>query len=195
MTVSRRFVVGPDECLYLPDRRMRLEYELVARLSPQEYERRMDQGWRKFGRLLFHPVCDACRECRPIRIPVDRFTPDRSQRRALRANADLSLRWAPPIVDAARLDLYRRYHASQADRKGWPEVEKDAEGYAVSFAESPIPAGEMTVWEGEALRAVVIADVTPNVLSAVYHFHDPDCRERGLGTFACCGRSKGRGGS
>ena len=27
-------------------------------------------------------------------------------------------------------------------------------------------------------------DITPNTVSSVYHFHDPDCRDRSLGTFA-----------
>src|SRR3712207_3801905 len=69
MIVLESFTTGPEECMYLPDRQARLEYEFVARLSPEEYERRMNEGWRKFGHLLFHPVCGACRECRPIRVP------------------------------------------------------------------------------------------------------------------------------
>ena len=184
MILLDRFVVGPDECAYLPERQSRMEYALVGRLSSEEYEARMNQGWRKFGHLLFHPVCDACAECRPLRVPVARFAPDRSQRRAAKRNADLTLRWALPTVDAARLALYRRYHAAQTLRRGWPAGEKTAEEYAFSFVENPLPSVEITIWEGNALRAVVLTDVTPGAVSAVYHYHEPDCRERGLGTFA-----------
>lgn len=184
MIVLDRFVVGPEVCAYLPEQRSRLEYERAARLSPAEYEERMNAGWRKFGHLLFHPVCGACRECRPLRVPVAGFTPDRSQRRARRRNADLAIRCAQPSVDAARLALYRRYHAAQAIHRGWPAGEKTAEEYFFSFVRSPLPAVEIAISENEALRAVVLIDVTPNTLSAVYHYHDPDCRERSLGTFA-----------
>ncbi len=59
--------------MYLPEQQATLDYEIVARLSPEEYETRMNQGWRKFGAIVFHPVCADCRECRPIRIPVARF--------------------------------------------------------------------------------------------------------------------------
>ena len=38
---------------------------------------------------------------------------------------------------------------------------------------------------GEILCAVALTDVTPHVVSGVYHFHAPDdaLRKRGLGTF------------
>ena len=160
-----------------------MAYELAARLSPEEYEARMNAGWRKFGALLFQPVCTGCRECRPVRIDVSRFAPDRSQRRALRRNADLAVRLAAPGVDAARLDLFHRYHAAQEERKEWPHTAPDAQEYANNFVHNPLPAVEISVWEGSDLRAVVLTEVTPNTVSGIYHYHDPDCRDRGLGTF------------
>lgn len=183
MIVLHRSTGDVHPCAYLPDRDAALEYELVADLTPDEYERRMDAGWRKFGAMLFHPVCRACDECRPLRIPTDRFTPDRSQRRALARNADLSVRYAPPTVDAARLDLYRRYHAAQTDLKNWPASHLDADDYAAHYVHNPLPALEISAWEGDTLRAVSLTDVTPNVVSGVYHYHDPACRDRSLGTF------------
>lgn len=179
-----RFFADEEQCVYLPDRRARLEYEVALGLTPAEYEARMDAGWRKFGRLLFHPVCPSCRACRPIRIPADAFTPDRSQRRAMKRNENLRIAYARPSVDDTRLDLYRRYHDAQTERKGWPEQEKEASDYAASFCDSPIPSVEITLWEEDVLRAVVLTEVTPNVVSGVYHYHDPDLRDRSLGTFA-----------
>ena len=184
MRVLDQFVSGPDICQYLPDRMATQEYVVAGQLSPQEYEELMDRGWRKFGLFLFQPICDHCDECRPLRIPIDRFAPDRSQQRAWRKNADLRIQYAPPRVDAARLALYRRYQSSQSALKGWPDTERSAESYARQFVHNPLPGVEISIWEEEQLRAVAIADVTPNVVSGVYHFHDPDCRSRSLGTFA-----------
>jgi len=183
MRILQQFRSGPDTCHYLPDRDATQEYVQVGQLSPQEYEDLMNQGWRKFGPMLFHPVCGGCRECRSLRIPADRFTPDRSQRRTLAHNADLTVRYAQPTVDAARLELYRRYHAAQAVYKGWPDGDRTEKGYVFQFVRNPLPAVEISVWEGAILRAVALTDVTPNVVSGVYHFHEPDCRARGLGTF------------
>ena len=88
------------------------------------------------------------------------------------------------LVDAARLGfVHRRYHAAQAATKGWPDADRTEKGYVFQFVHNPIPSVEISVWEGQSLRAVALADITPQVVSGVYHFHEPDCRERSLGTF------------
>ena len=183
MIVFRRFVAEPHPCAYLPERQATLEYSLVLRLAPEEYEEHMNRGFRKFGLALFQPVCDGCRACRPIRIPVAAFKPDHTQRKTARRNGDLRIAYGPPQLDGERLALYDRYHRWQAVRKGWPEKEADADEYRMSFLQNPIPAVEITLWEGEALRAVVLTEVTPNVVSGIYHYHDPDCAKRSIGTF------------
>jgi arginine-tRNA-protein transferase len=188
MMILHQWKTEKEPCAYLPDRLSRLRYEMVGQITGDEYEARMNAGWRKFGPLLFRPQCPACAECRPIRIPSEIFTPNRSQSRTLTKNADLLVRYNCPTVDETRLHLYRRYHDAQTARKGWPEAEKDESEYQFSFVQNPIPSVEITAWQplpggGEALRLVVLTDITPNVVSGVYHFHDPDMSERGLGTF------------
>jgi arginine-tRNA-protein transferase len=183
MIVLQEFDVVEEKCYYLPDRPARLRYEMVLSLSPDEYEERMNRGWRKFGLLVFQPDCGTCQECRPIRILVEQFSPNRSQRRALKQNSDLTVRFARPTVTKSRLQLYNRYHAWQETRKGWPPTEKDAEDYRFSFLQNPLPAVEVSVWEGEILRAVALTELTPNTVSGIYHYHDPDCADRSLGKF------------
>ncbi|GAB4470036.1 MAG: arginyltransferase [Armatimonadaceae bacterium] len=183
MIVLHRFDVTEDPCFYLPDRVSHLNYEVVLDLSPAEYEERMNRGYRKFGMLVFRPDCPGCQECRPIRILADLFAPNRSQRRALKRNADLQVRYAEPTVDRARLDLYNRYHFWQEHRKNWPPTEKDEEDYRFSFLQNPLPSVEVSVWEGTVLRAVALTELTPNTVSGIYHYHDPDCTDRSLGKF------------
>lgn len=177
-----QFLSEAHACAYLPDRLSTLEYTYSPRLKPEEYEDLMNRGYRKFGPLVFRPVCAGCMECRPVRIPVPTFRPDRSQRRAWKRNLDLEARFDAPAVDAQRLALYHRYHAAQADRKGWRGTDIGLEEYYASFVLNPIPAVEITLWEDGVLRAVVLTDVTPNVVSGVYHYHDPDLSDRSLGT-------------
>ncbi len=183
MIVVHRFKERSLSCAYLPEEQSTIEYEIAVQLSPEEYEARMNTGWRKFGMVLFHPVCKRCNACRPVRILADRFTPDRSQARAWKRNADLQVRTGPPSCDDARLDLYARYHAAQASRKGWQSEVVDAEDYAFRFLHSTVPGVEVSVWDGGALRAVALAEVTPNAVSGIYHYHDPLLADRSLGTF------------
>lgn len=182
MRVLRRITTPPHSCLYLSDQVCSMEYSYVPFLQPAEYQELMNQGYRKFGALAFRPVCPTCRACRPIRISVTGFKPDRSQRRAWRANQHLEVRHASPTVDEVRLDLLHRYQAAQTGRKGWPESEKDAEEYAFSFVENPLPAVEISLWEADQLRAVVLTEVTPDAVSGIYHFYDPELYRQGVGT-------------
>jgi leucyl-tRNA---protein transferase len=183
MRVLQQFWIGPEPCVYLPEETSLLEYEYVGEMTPSELEIRLNAGWRKFGRLLFHPICDVCQECRPVRINVAEFVPNRSQRRCLEYNTDLEITLGPPQVDEERLDLYHRYHLVQEARKGWPETERTAEEYAFSFVENLTPAIEITIRKDGQLLAVVLTDITPNLLSGTYHYHDPAFSERGLGKF------------
>jgi leucyl-tRNA---protein transferase len=181
MIVLQQFNVAEERCFYLPDRPNRLEYEMVFELTPEEYEAKMNAGYRKFGPFLFHPVCDGCRECRPIRILADQFTPNRSQRRALRANADLTIRYQRTTLDDRRLDLYNRYHRWREESRGWPPTEKGAEDYAFTFLENSLPGVEISAWDGGRLLAVALTEITPNTVSGIYHYHDPDEGARSLG--------------
>lgn len=184
MLVLKTVVTGPEPCVYLPEQQMTLENVVVSQLSPEEYEGLMNAGWRKFGTVLFRPICDHCQACRSLRIPVAAFTPNRSQRRAQAGNSDLTVVFDRPCVDEQRLALYRRYHHTKELRQGWPEVEKTADDYIDSFLRSPVPVVEITVWEGAALLAVVLTEVTANIVSGIYHFWEPEAQGRSIGTFA-----------
>ena len=83
-----------------------------------------------------------------------------------------------------RLGLYQRYQAAQTETKGWPDAERTMGSYTRQFVQNPVPSVEISIWEADVLRAVAITDITPSTVSGVYHFHDPDCRSRSLGTFA-----------
>src|SRR4051794_41793521 len=75
------FTTPATSCGYLPDETWRLEYEIVSAMTPAEYQRRLERGWRRFGFSMFHPKCPACQACRSLRGPGETFRPNRSQRR------------------------------------------------------------------------------------------------------------------
>jgi arginyl-tRNA--protein-N-Asp/Glu arginylyltransferase len=191
-----RYVASPSRCGYLPDQQWSLEYDYVAELSPSEYLQFMLDGWRRFGHMLFRPVCANCQACRPLRIRAAEFRPDRSQRRNRRENeGTIELRIGPPAVTRAKLNLYDRYHAFQADHKGWPEhATKDITGYSDSFVHHPFEVEEWCYYLDGRLVGVGYVDALERIednpalqgqtgLSAIYFYYDPDERHRGLGTW------------
>ena len=179
------FTTPPSSCSYLPERNARMRYEIVGQLTSTEYQERLETGWRRFGFSLFRPECETCRACQSIRVPVASFKPDRSQKRAWAANeSEVRLEIGEPSVTREKLKLYDRFHAFQAENKGWPEHgPKDADGYIESFVENPFATEEWCYYLGERLIGVGYVDRLPAGLSAIYFFYDPDERGRSLGTF------------
>jgi arginine-tRNA-protein transferase len=180
-----RFIAPPSRCGYLPQQTWRLEYEQVASISPAEYMERMRGGWRRFGDMLFRPHCPRCTACQSIRVLVDQFSPNRSQRRTRRLNEGaVELRIGTPDVSREKLDLYDRYHAFQAEEKGWPVHDpKDADEYARTFVANPFATQEWCYYLDGRLIGVGYVDDLPGGLSAIYFYYDPDQRTRSLGTW------------
>jgi arginine-tRNA-protein transferase len=192
------YIAAPSPCGYLPEQQWSLEYEYVGTMTPGEYLQRMLDGWRRFGTMLFRPACRSCSACRPLRVLVASFHPDRSQRRCWKTNQGaIELRMGKPSVSRAKLALYDRYHAHQTEAKGWPQhPAKDAASYVDSFVHHPFPVEEWCYYLNNRLVGVGYVDHLPTGpeggrhpgadvrgLSAIYFFYDPAERARSLGTY------------
>jgi leucyl-tRNA---protein transferase len=177
------FIAPPSQCGYLPAQNWSLEYNLVQHMSASEYLERMSNGWRRFGRAVFRPRCQACQACQPLRLVVDRFRPNRNQRRVERANRGVvQLHIQQPKITQAKLNLYDKYHSFQALAKGWPQhPAKDAESYGTSFVQNPFPTQEWCYYLGPRLIGVGYVDDLPGAMSGIYFYYDPDERPRSLG--------------
>ena len=182
---SYRFIAPPSPCGYLPDRWQSLEYHVDPGIRPEAYMDRMAAGWRRFGETLFKPRCGGCSACRSIRVDVDRFRPDRSQRRAARANrGEVMLQIGEPAVTRENLELYRRFHADRAETKGWPSQDDEGPGdYRSSFVANPFPTEEWRYRLDRELVGIGYVDTLPGGLSAIYFIHEPAHRNRSLGTW------------
>lgn len=178
------FTTPPHECSYLPNETAELRYEIIATMSAGEYQDRLAQGWRHFGYSLFRPQCASCRACQSLRVLVERFRPNRSQRRAWQANQDVKVTIGEPSVSDEKLELYDRFHQFQVGFKNWPEhAPKEEDSYLESFVDNPVPTDEWRYTVEDRLIGVGYVDRLPQALSAIYFYYDPDERERSLGTF------------
>ena len=185
MQVLQEGTSGDERCVYLPDQLSRVRYRLIDRCSPKVYGEMLERGWRRFGRVFFRPACEACQECRSLRLPMDAFRPNRSMRRTLQRNRDLTLRLQPVSLSRQHLELYDRYHADMAERKGWKEKSISPFDYYQTFVEGHQEfAHEILFFLDERLVAVGLVDILPNALSAVYCYYEPEERKRSLGVFS-----------
>jgi len=180
------FQTDPDPCSYLPDRQWSLVYKIVLHMTPEDYQRHLDRGWRRFGHALFRPRCPQCQACLSLRIPVATFRPNRSQRRCWNTNVDQLTRRITTRLQPApdKLHLYQRYHEYQHHHKHWPnDGHIEQEEYITSFLHNPFPTEEWSYYLQQQLLGVGYVDRLPLGLSAIYFFYDPDFRSRSLGTF------------
>jgi arginyl-tRNA--protein-N-Asp/Glu arginylyltransferase len=167
------FVEDPRPCDYLPSRSAALEYRVMSGVGVDELEALLARGWRRLGPFYFRPACTGCLECVSLRIPVARFAPTVSQRRAAARTRRFRILVREPRVDRARLDLYARWHAEREARRDWPASHLGPDEYALQFAYPHPAVREVTWWDGGRLVAVGLCDVTPRAWSAVYFFYDP----------------------
>jgi arginine-tRNA-protein transferase len=167
-------------CSYLPQRMARMRAVRVRSLPGELYRQFMDAGFRRSGAMLYQPICRNCRACIPLRVPVDRFHASKSQRRACRANADLSLSLDSPAPSEEKYRLYRRY-VTDWHRGGDAGSYED---FTWFLYQSPVPSLEFCYRDSHGtLLAVGICDRAGEALSSVYFYFDPRAAHRRLGTF------------
>ena len=144
----------------------------------------MDAGFRRSGDVIYQPVCADCQLCVPLRVPVDRFAPDKSQRRCARRNEDLVITHGQPVLTDEKLELYQRYVTEWHGKPPGETGETDRESLQRFLYSSPVNTLEFCYRTPNGnLVAVGIADVCTKSFSSVYFYFNPDESSRGLGTF------------
>lgn len=183
-TVSQVRMYHTEEfpCAYLPGQMAAMQaLDPRIDLNQKLYSQLIHSGFRRSGEQVYKPHCHSCQACIPLRIPVDRFQPSRSQRRVWRRNQDLRVHVAETGYSDEYFDLFRRY-VNDKHRDGGmdkPRVEDYlgfllADGIATSFIEFR---------QRQRLIAVAVTDRLDDGLSAVYTFYDMAAAQRSLGVY------------
>ena len=177
------FLSMPHACSYLPGRTATsLFLDPRQPLDSRQYAGFMRLGFRRSGDLIYRPHCRECNACIPVRIPVNRFRPDRGQRRIWKRNQDLSVVAYSPAFQEEHFELYRRYQSSRHPGGGMDDP--DPQKYLNFLGSRHIDTVFYEMRLGGKLLAVAVTDVLPDGLSAVYTFFDPDEKRRALGVHA-----------
>jgi arginine-tRNA-protein transferase len=188
---------APHACSYLPERVARLPYRRpTARLLPEQFDQRLAEGDRRSGIFLYRTRCPICRACQPIRLDVNTFRADATQRRMeRRGNSLLTVNVGPPIVDRQRVRLFNLHRDMRGLATG--DLPLDEESYSEFLVDTCCETLEFSYWHADRLVAVAIADAGRDSLSAVYCFYDPSFRLLSLGTYSilrnvafCCQTSR-----
>ncbi len=182
---------GP--CQYLPDRDCR--YLVVTSMIPvgqalalapgsarlagdDTLEEMLARGFFRQGFEFWRYSCESCQQCIPMRIPVNRFRPSRSQRRSWRRNHDTVVTIGAPELTEEKYDLIQRHRAKFAYTRDFPW-----DSCVMMWMQLGEEAREFLYYRGGRLVGLGLVDPTPHVAASLEFWHEVDPR-RSLGTFS-----------
>lgn len=169
-------------CSYFPDK---LACSLVATpehlIDTHTYEKLIKVGFRRSGSFVYRPDCKHCHACIPARIIVNKFTPNRSQRRTWKRHQAIIATQSTLSFQPAHFSLYQHY---QMQRHQNGSMDYDSrEQYQAFLLQSNIDTALIEFHEREQLRMISIIDKLSDGLSSVYTFYDPDSPNASFGTY------------
>ncbi|QDU28360.1 arginyl-tRNA-protein transferase [Anatilimnocola aggregata] len=171
-------------CPYLEGQTARLPHrQPLKRLTLNQFDERLEIGDRRSGTMLYRPGCPHCQACEPIRLNLQTFQPNATQRRTFRLGEErLETRVGRPIVDDQRVELFNLHRDLRGLDRGDDPI--DAAGYEQFLTDSCCRTIELSYWLADRLVGIAITDVGSQALSAVYCTYDPRLSDLSIGTYS-----------
>lgn len=171
---------APFQCGYLDDKDEQLLVYLDEEpMSPVIYGKLQSQGFRRSEDYVYRPHCNSCSACQSIRIPIEQFRLSRSQRRVLNKAKSFTI----SMERQEQPNYYGLFEKYVNTKHNQGVMYPASPSQLSSFSESSwMEQLFLELYDNDKLIAVAICDVTPDSLSAVYTFYDPDYQSYSIGT-------------
>lgn len=185
----RFFVTSPAACPYLPGK---TERKVFTELKGPHAEALNDAlgriGFRRSQTVAYRPSCLDCRACVSVRVPAMEFRPSGTQRRAMKAHADLVSTECRPWATAEQFELLQKYLAQRHPGGGMAAM--DEVDFADMVEHTAVSSFVIEYREPAAdggpgrLVGACLTDRQGDGLSMIYSFYDPEHEARsGLGNY------------
>lgn len=181
------YASAPHECGYLQNQSsVTLFADPGAELDNRAYSKLVETGFRRSGAYVYRPRCPDCEACLPARIPVEAFTPNRTQKRCLNRNArsgqEIKAVIMEPGLREEQFALYRKYMSTRHAGGGMddPSPNRYMEFLTNSWTNTEFVEFRLN----DQLIAVAVMDILTQGLSSVYTYFDPDYADLSPGRHA-----------
>ncbi|MCJ2178480.1 arginyltransferase [Novosphingobium album (ex Hu et al. 2023)] len=186
----RFFVTSPAPCPYLPGRNERKVFtELKGPHADSLNDALGRIGFRRSQTVAYRPSCLDCAACVSVRVVAEEFRPSGSQKRALKANADIIATVCRPWSTNEQFELLQRYLSVRHPEGGMTTM--DETDFADMVEHTPVTSYIVEYREPSAdgvtpgrLIGACLTDKQCDGLSMIYSFYDPHHEGRaGLGNY------------
>ncbi len=177
------YITLPAPCPYLAGE---MERKIFTPLDPLEGPYVNDylthSGFRRSQNVIYRPACETCHACHSLRVKAADFSPSRSFRRTLKANADLIRTVSEPFATEEQYALLQAYLNTRHPNGGMAEMDFERYEMMVEDCASRTEVVEYKTKDNQ-LIACCITDTLRDGLSMVYSFFDVSATKRSLGNF------------
>lgn len=191
------YLTAPFACGYLEGREaqslMATPHHLI---DTKLYNHLINYGFRRSGKYAYRPHCENCNACVPVRLLVDEFKPNRSQRRAFKQHQNLDITILPLTFSLEHYALYSAYQSARHTGGGMDQgtadhyhdflVQSNVDSKMIEFrSKEPHEFGK--------LKMVSVVDIVQDGISAVYTFLKPATLQPVTAPTTSSGRPNGVG--
>ena len=185
----RFFVTSPAPCPYLPGRSERKVFTELKGPHADELNDALGRiGFRRSQTVAYRPSCAGCNACVSVRVAADEFRASSTQKRTLKANADLIATACRPWSTSEQFELLQRY--LDARHPGGGMATMDEVDFADMVEHTPVDSYVIEYREPDAdgtpgrLVGACLTDRQGDGLSMIYSFFETEDEDRpGLGNY------------
>ncbi len=177
------FYITPEhDCPYVNKKQSKTLF-LTPELIPDEqiYDWLIAKGFRRSGEHIYRPQCAHCQACISVRIPNEKFKPNKQQKRCLKKGKRFTTKIHPAKFDTTHYQLFEDYITNRhADGDMHPTSQKKYEEFLLSHSMNTHFLDFIEPTNGQ-LVACCVFDQLKSGLSAVYTFYDTNYSKFSLG--------------
>lgn len=145
-------------------------------------ENLISSGYRRCGDLYYRNECSNCQACLPIRIPINRFSLSKSQKRVLKKNKPTVCIKGDLNFSDEKFKIYKKYQLNRHKEENYTEMDLITIINDQMLTDSGATF-ELQFFCNDKLCGFMTVDKGTETLSAVYSVYDIDLPENSLGTF------------